>query len=230
MIISLPMMLAVIPPLFLLWEVYRHDKVEKEPIGLIFKLFVFGCIAVIPTAITEEILIAGLSSVVAKNTIAFLVIENFICVAIVEEFFKYVMMKKASWKNPAFDYKFDAIVYAVAASIGFATLENIMYVNQWGLEVAIIRAFTAIPGHTIFGIFMGVYYGLAKLYELNGHPVRSKSLRVKAVLVPAVIHGFYDFIASMGGAYVLIFYVFIIVIDIIAIRRIRREARNDYML
>lgn len=227
---SLPMMLAVIPPLYLLLRVYRQDKIEKEPIGLIVKLFIFGCISTIPAAFVEEILGSAFGSVINPNTMTYGLIENFLGVAIVEEYFKYVMLKHGSWKNEAFNYKFDAVVYAVSVSIGFATLENIMYVGQMGLEVAILRAFTAIPGHTIFAIFMGVYYGMAKLYEHEGHPILSRSCRVKAVIVPTLIHGFYDFTASYGGIFVIMFYVFLIAIEILAIKTIRREAREDQIL
>lgn len=227
---SITMIIAVVPPLFLLYEVYRQDKIEKEPIGLIVKLFIFGCISVIPTAIAEEILIAALDASVTRNTIGYMLIQNFLCVAVVEEFFKYVMMKAGSWRNKAFNYKFDGIVYAVAVSIGFATVENLLYVGQWGLQVAIMRALTAIPGHTIFAIFMGIYYGMAKFYAVNGHPFKSRSCRIKAVLVPMLIHGFYDFSASYGGNFVFVFLAFIIIIDIVAIRRIRKESREDFEL
>lgn len=227
---NLPMIIAVVPPLFLLYEVYRQDKIEKEPVGLIIKLFFLGCLAVIPTAVVETVLIAGLDSVMQEGTVAYMLIENFLCVAVVEEYFKYTGMKIGSWKSREFDYKFDAIVYAVATSIGFATLENLMYVGQLGLGVALLRAVTAIPGHTIFGVFMGVYYGLAKFYAVNGHPVISRGYRLKAVFIPMLIHGFYDFAASMGDSMVIVFFVFLIIIDVLAIRRVRKESREDFML
>ncbi|MBQ6582772.1 MAG: PrsW family intramembrane metalloprotease [Mogibacterium sp.] len=195
---SIMLAAAVIPPLYLLYVIYRMDKIEKEPASLILKLFVFGCVAVVPAALIESYVIEGLAMVVRPATIPFLLIENFLCVALVEELVKYLGLKLGSWRNPAFNYCFDGVVYAVTVSLGFAAAENIGYVASYGISVAVTRALTAIPGHCIFGIFMGYYYGMAKYAASHGDKGRASTYRVLAVVMPMIIHGFYDFCASSG--------------------------------
>lgn len=220
----------MIPPLYLIYRVYKLDSIEREPASLLVKLFVFGILALIPTLILEiaagRFITNGIIS--GFNPIIVALIDNFICVALIEECCKYFFLKKGSWNHPAFDYCFDAIVYAVVVSLGFAAVENIMYVLQHGAHVGILRAVTAIPGHAIFGIFMGHYYGMAKMHEMAGNIAASKSLLRKAIIVPVLLHGFYDFTASMGNEIMtIVFYIFVIVLDVIAICRIRKYSSED---
>lgn len=221
---------AIVPPLFLMVQIYRMDKIEREPVGLIVKLFLFGVLSVIPTAFVESAgdafvmqgLFGGSQSAFAR------LIEYFLLVALVEEGFKYLFLKIGSWNNKNFDYCFDAVVYAVAVSLGFALFENIGYVSQFGIQVAGMRAITAIPGHCIFGIFMGHYYGLAKMAEVDGNHAVKKSMLRKALWVPVLLHGFYDFAASSGTEIMLlVFFAFIIIVDVIAYRRIKAYAASD---
>lgn len=219
---------AVIPPLYLLVRIYKMDKIEKEPVGLIVKLVLIGCFTVIPAALIEQFLISGLSGALAPETYLYLFIENFLCVALVEEGVKYIGLKAGSWKNKGFNYCFDGVIYAVAVSLGFAAAENIMYVNMYGLPVAAMRAVTAIPGHCIFGIFMGYYYGMAKYAKGHGFKAKSSYYRKLAIIIPMLLHGFYDFCASSGNELlVLVFYAYIIILDIFAIKSIRRFEKSD---
>ncbi|MGI6722436.1 MAG: PrsW family intramembrane metalloprotease [Anaerovoracaceae bacterium] len=222
---------ALIPPLFLIFQVYRIDRVEKEPLGLLIKLFIFGAIAVVPAVLLEmlgtDILLDGLFS--GSGTLVRRIVENFIVVALVEEGCKRFFLKRGSWRHPAFDYCFDAIVYSVVVSLGFAALENIGYVFQYGLQVAAMRAVTSIPGHCIFGIFMGHYYGMARMADAWGDKKRSRSMLRKSLWVPVFLHGFYDFTASMDNSIVtIVFFVYLVVLDIVAIRSIRRYSRQDF--
>ena len=72
---------------------------------------------------------------------------------------------KFAWNHPAFDYRFDAVVYCVFAALGFAALENILYVAQFGFAVAVSRALLSVPGHCFFAVYMGIYLGQAKMVE-----------------------------------------------------------------
>ena len=152
-------------------------------------------------------------------------------VAFAEEGFKYLILKLRTWKSPEFDCQFDGVVYAVFVSLGFALWENIGYVLSYGISAALIRAVTAIPGHACFGVFMGVMYGLAKRYALAGEEKKSKLYRQLAVIVPALLHGTYDFIATIDGeGYGWIFVVFIIAVFIWAFLLVRKTARKDRYL
>ena len=127
-----------------------------------------------------------------------------------------------------FNCQYDGIVYAVFTSLGFALWENISYVLHYGFSTALIRAITAIPGHACFGVFMGVFYGLARGHAYLGENGRSKFCRVLCVAVPAMIHGAYDYVASMeneGGSY--FFIAFIIALFVISFLLITRMSDND---
>ena len=222
---------AVIPPIYLMVYIYRKDKIEKEPAGLIVRLFIFGCVSMIAAALVESVLFEQLAGVVNPNSIGYLLIEYFLCVGLVEEFLKYAALRLASWRNPAFNYCFDGVVYSVAAAMGFAALENISYIGVYGLSVALTRAVTAIPLHCICGIFRGYYYGMAKYHLRKGRRDRSSRNRWLAILIPTLIHGFYDFCAASGiQALIPVFWVNLIVLDILALRAVNRYARLDRMI
>lgn len=225
--IKLLLFLAVVPGLFLAYRVYRMDKLEKEPLSLVSGLFVCGVLSIIPAAILENIGM-GLISVFPYYSLTYAVLLNFVVIGIAEEGSKYIFLKRSTWNHPAFNYRFDGIVYAVSVGIGFAVFENIKYVMNFGLITALIRAVTAVPAHTIFAIFMGHYYGEAKRQERMGNPDACKRNLVKSLLVPILLHGFYDLTASSGsGILTLVFWIFLISLDIITIKRIRRDAAED---
>ena len=147
--------LAVLPGLFLIYRVYRMDKVEKEPLSLLLLVTVLGMISVIPAAVIEDLLGNVLAMLISPSSLIYVIIENFIVVALIEEVVKFFVLERCTWDNPAFDYEFDGIVYAICSGMGFAIAENIMYVFQYGFETGIIRMLTAVPAHAIFAIFMG---------------------------------------------------------------------------
>ena len=225
---------AVLPGLFIMYYVYKKDWVEKEPMGLIVKLLVFGAISVVPAILLELlgsfVVYGGIDepSLVTKTQVF---LDNFVVVAVSEELCKYIFLKKITWKHPAFDYRFDAIVYSVSISMGFAILENIMYVLDHGLSVAITRALISIPGHACFAVTMGVFYGQAKLNEKLGSRNALKTDLFMAVFLPVLMHGFFDFCLSCdSGLYTALFYVFIIAADIVCLRVIKNFSKKDYSI
>ena len=154
---------ALIPPLYLIRYIYKLDKIESEPRGLLVKLFILGALSTLPAMLLEIVFSAVTEGMtVSGSEIWYLLAENFIGVALMEECVKYLALRLGSWRHPAFDYRFDGIVYAVTTSLGFAALENILYAFSFGLGTTLFRAVTSIPGHAIFGIYMGYYYGMAK--------------------------------------------------------------------
>ena len=191
---------AVGPAAALMLYIYRKDKVEKEPAGLLARLILAGAASAVLAMVLEMILGGILGAFFpAGSGLLFLVLEYFIVVAASEEAAKYLFLKRVSWRHPAFNFRFDGVVYAVFVSLGFAALENIMYVVGFGLGVAPVRALLAIPAHMSFGVVMGYFYGRAKIAEIQyGDPLASKSLRRKGVLAAVLMHGFYDTCASVG--------------------------------
>ena len=221
---------ALLPPLVLLFVLYKEDKIEKEPPALILKVFLFGVLSTIPAIIIETIGDAILKSYFGWTPLWFYnILMFFLVVAWTEEGVKHFAGKIATWKNPEFNYTFDAILYMAVAALGFAAAENIEYVVGFGgLPVAIMRAVTAIPGHCIFGIYMGFYYGMAKFWAVRGDMARKRKAMFMSMLVPILLHGFYDYCASAeSDIMILLFFAFIIVLDVFAIKTVRKMSKMD---
>lgn len=219
---------AVIPAVVLLVKVYKADHLDKESPRLLWNLVVRGVIATVFAMLTEWIGEFVLSSFVQEQTVLYNFLLYFIVVAVSEEGFKYLLMKQRTWKDPEFNFQFDGVVYAVFVSLGFALWENISYVLMYGFGTALIRAVTAVPGHACFGVFMGAWYGLAKKYESYGMHSQSKTCRVVALLSSIVLHGCYDFTASIENQnYAWIFVAFVVVMFIVAFRLVKKLSQND---
>ena len=224
------LVLITILPSYLLGKyVYRMDKIEKEPPGLLFKLFVGGMIAVAMTIFISK-QAKGYFPILASEDTDFktLLIYNFLGVALIEEFCKWFMLLILSWRSKHFNFLFDGIVYGVFVSIGFATVENFLYVfsNNGGFFTAILRAVLSVPAHAFFGVFMGYYYGLSRMDKNRnkGHLL----FMVFSLLIPILLHGTFDFCLSINslifiGAYVA----FILILYFVSFRRIKYLSNND---
>ena len=219
--------LAVAPSAVLMWYIWKKDTVEKEPFGLLVKLFGFGALTVI-SAIVLELGAEALFGTVLGDGVVYTLVENFIGVALIEELGKYVVLRKVTWKHPEFNYTFDAVVYAVAASLGFATVENIMYVFMNGVGTALLRAVISVPGHCAFAVFMGYYYGRARRCHAYNDEKGARHFLRLALLIPVLLHGAFDFCLTMdSGVFLAVFFVLEIGMTIAAITKIRYLSRTD---
>lgn len=181
---------ALLPAIGLLYYVYKKDTVEKEPMRLVVRLFVLGAVSGPLAAIVENIAFTGFEALVPEGALQ-IVLKYFVGVAAVEEGFKYLSLNTIR-NNREFNYVFDGIVYAVAVSLGFAALENVLYVLDGGLEVALTRAIFSVPGHCADGVVMGCFFGLAKQREVAGNKKGARTYYILAFLLPVIEHGFYD--------------------------------------
>ena len=195
------LLLAIAPALLLMMYVYFRDKYEKEPIKLILKGILLGAVIIFPVGVVENYIII-LGQDLGKIPKA--AWDGFIVAGATEEAFKYLAVFILVWRNRNFNEKFDGIVYAVSVSLGFAAIENLFYVfsNSNSVQVGLIRAFTAVPGHTIFGIVMGFYLGMARFTVKS----RKKYL-IRAFTVPWLLHGVYDFLIMSGHTILLLVFI-----------------------
>lgn len=181
------LVLAVAPAMVIMVYIYFKDKIEKEPIKLIVRNFIFG--ATVSVLITS--ILGGAMSFVLPVTNPTSIFQQFLkaffVVALVEELAKFVIVRFWAQPNKEFNEPFDGIVYAVAVSLGFATLENVLYTFQYGAETGLVRAFTAVPAHATFGILMGYFMGKAK-FSTN-----KTKLNLFGLLAATLFHGAYDF-------------------------------------
>ena len=195
------LLLALFPPLFIIYKIYKLDKYEKEPLKEIIITFILGCFTVIPVLIVSPLINSlldipysvidffGSGLIVGDELKTFL--YTFIGIALVEEYFKFLVLTKYSFKRECFNEPMDGIVYGVIASMGFALVENIFYVygnTEQSYFVAIGRMFSAIPAHALMGVIMGYYIGKAK-FDIENRRI----LMLKGLFGAILLHGAYDY-------------------------------------
>ncbi len=186
MLPTLTVVCTLLPTILLLRFFYARDQ-KPEPRRVLFVTFVLGALMALPVALLETAVWRQVEGHFSTPwglglSVAFLV------AAIPEEYFKFLVVYFYCAKHEEFNEPMDGMVYGAVASLGFATFENILFVLQGGLSVALGRALTAVPAHAFWGALMGYYIGLARF-----HPTAAGSLYVKALIVPILLHGLYDF-------------------------------------
>ena len=157
-----------------------------------------------------------------------LFLNIFLGVALVEEFSKWVFVYVLSFDEKNFDQFYDMIVYAAFVALGFACIENILYVFENGLFVALIRALLAVPGHACDGVFMGYYLSFAKMSSVRGDSKGKFRNLFLSLFFPVCLHGFYDYcLFSQSLCLKLVFFIFVIILYIITFRKIRKTSKQS---
>lgn len=212
--------LALAPVILIAVFIYFRDKYEKEPLHLLLKSLGAGILIILPVIFVEK----GFSSLLPllpEKMEAFY--TAFIVAALSEESFKYLAFFLLIWKSKNFNEKFDGIVYAVFISLGFAAVENIGYVFQYGESTGYVRALASVPAHALFGVTMGYYLGLAKFYTQH----RNLFL-LRAILYPVILHGIFDFILMLGNYRLFLAFIpYVIFLYIDGLRRISNLSRRS---
>jgi RsiW-degrading membrane proteinase PrsW (M82 family) len=175
---------AIVPGIALLAYFYWKDRYDAEPLPIVLKMFLTGVLIVIPIMIVQR----GLMMIWGDHPFTF----SFVISAGVEEFFKWFVLYHIIFNHTEFDEPYDGIVYAVAVSLGFATLENVLYafLQPATMGTLMMRALLPVSGHALFGVFMGYSLGRAKFST-------GKKIRLHlwlALLLPIVWHGLYDYL------------------------------------
>lgn len=195
----LPFLSALIPAIALLGYIYWRDRKSPEPLKQLLKATAWGVLA-IPLTLVIVSPLRWMGIIPDEfTTISGAIYDAFMSAAIPEELSKLLLLWLFLRKNPYFDERMDGIVYAVCVSLGFAGLENILYVvmNEEWASVALSRAIFAVPGHFCFGVVMGYFYSLAK-FEPQ-HRTRYSAL---ALIAPIVAHGIYDSLLFIMQVYI----------------------------
>jgi RsiW-degrading membrane proteinase PrsW (M82 family) len=182
--------LAIAPAVVIILYIYYHDKYEKEPLWKLAQLFLGGCfstVLVLAASVVWQQLGFGF-----YRTLQETVFYAFVVVGGTEELAKFLILYLFAYRSRHFNEPFDGIMYATMVSMGFATVENIIYVfNESVYEqarwVALTRMFTAVPAHAAFAVLMGYFMGLAKFKKI-AFPFLWLGL-----LAAVVFHGLYDF-------------------------------------
>lgn len=219
---------AVLPAVFLMRYVYRQDRIEREPMGLLVSLIGKGILAALAAIVLEMLGQSILNACMEPDHPRYVFFLAFVVVAAAEEGAKLFFLYRRTWQDPNFNYRFDAILYAVFVSLGFAAFENVKYVFSYGLSVALPRAILAVPGHMGFAVFMGIFYGRAKRCADWGRRLGCKGNLALSFLFPVALHGVYDSCCMMGtNRSTLVFVIFVAVMYLLVYWLIRRESRTD---
>ena len=219
---------AVIPAALLMRYVYKHDRIEREPPWLLGSLVLLGVAAALVSIVLELLGQSILDSLVSTDNPKYILLLAFLVVAAVEEGTKFFFLYRRTWRDANFNYRFDAIVYAVFVSLGFAAFENIKYVFNYGLSVALPRALLAIPGHMGFAVFMGFFYGRAKLCFTFGDRSGCRFDLILGYLAAVFLHGVYDTCCMTGTTRsTLVFVVFVLAMYLAVYFLIKHEAKTD---
>ena len=218
--------IAALPVVLICMYVYAKD-VEKEPKNLLGQLMLYGVISIIPVIIVELILDYFFNTS-GNETYLILFLYCFIGIGLIEEIAKWIVSYKVVYKDPEFNEAYDSIVYAVFASLGFALIENILYVFSNGVITGLLRAFTSVPAHTCTGVMMGYFIGLSKTEEIKGNQKQSNKYMLFSVLMPALLHTLYDTFAlsKMTNSFYL-FLICTVCLYVISIVLIKKVSKNN---
>lgn len=206
---------ALTPAIALLIFIYLKDEFEQEPITMVVRSFIFGALLVFPImfiqfAVKEE---AGLISPFAVS---------FIQVAFIEEFMKWFVVLVAVYYHVHFNQRYDGIVYASAIALGFASVENMLYIFANGMDTAFLRAIFPVTSHALFGVVMGYYFGKAKFNRRHRH-----MYLFFAFLFPYLLHSTYNLILLLLNQWLYVLIPFMIFLWMLALRKVKKANRTQ---
>ncbi|MGG1675118.1 glutamic-type intramembrane protease PrsW [Neobacillus sp. NRS-1170] len=201
---------GIAPGLALLSYFYLKDEYEPEPISFVLRTFLYGALLVFPIMFIQHVL-------ETENLLQSHLLDAFLNTGLLEEFFKWFILFYAIYQHVEFDEPFDGIVYAVSVSLGFATVENIFYLIANGIEHAMTRALLPVSSHALFGVIMGFYLGKAKFTDGN----KAKWIFL-SLLLPFILHGFYDFILISQEHWLFIIFPFMIFLWWFGLRKVKK--------
>ena len=213
---------AILPGFLICLLIYFLDKYEKEDYLPLLITFVLGMLSAL-TAVWIQMK-ASDTGIDQSDNLGLLLIYVFIVVAFSEELVKLATLLVFPYHRPFFNEPFDGIVYAVVVGMGFATVENIIYAYQFGIDTVLVRAFTAVPAHAVFGIIMGYFIGLSKF-----NTAKKWQLMALGFAIAVGIHGLYDFfIVQRYYEWLMLFgLVTLLVSGYLAWRLVRKHQENS---
>ena len=200
------LLITILPSLAILFYFIYSDKF-KEPKKIIIITFLLGVLITIPAGYLNHYVMETFENNSRVNNA---LIGGFFAGGLVEESLKFLVFYFYVLKEKAFNEPMDAIVYGVVVSLGFATLENYDYVFRIAeeyevspLDMAITRAFTAVPMHALCGVIMGFYFGMYAF--VSG----GKNLSL-ALIVPYIFHGTYNFLCAFPPYYIFVIFILLV--------------------
>jgi len=213
-----------------MWVFDRMDRHRPEPRWTLRKVALAGAVSTLPLIFVETAMATPLDG--SYEAAAY---NGFVVAALCEEVAKLLCVYWFVWFRPEFDERLDGIVYAARAGLGFALVENILYLNRfagtdsfafvWGA-----RALLAVPGHAIWAGFMG-YFAAVRRFDGVGPGI------LGGLLIAVALHGLYDMalfsqlsllrdLGPSGNVVVFGVPIAIIAFGAVALRSLARRARE----
>lgn len=197
--------LGILPALVIIFYILRFDSYNQEPRSLLAALFLSGMLICYPVYHLEVFLDRLVYNTFGQTGVFYLLVKVIVVVALVEEGFKFIAARLIGFWHKNFDEIYDGMIYCVMVGMGFAAVENVLYVVSNGVSVAIARALTAVPVHAVFGLLMGYYMSLSKF-----DPYKRGLYAVLSLAAPVALHAAYDFLLMVGYAPALLLVIVII--------------------
>ena len=221
------LLLATILPSILIISLFVFSDKFREPKFEIIKVFFYGILITIPAYFLNSYI----GDALQNTQLNIALINSFFTAAPVEEGLKLSVLYFLVYKMKDFNEPIDGIVYGVCASLGFATLENIYYVylladyfETSSMSLALLRAFSAVPAHAVFGLFMGYFF-------MRYSFIKKGDNLIFAFFIPFGLHSFYNFFifSSPIIGYAVIFIAWVIGLRLFSRLKItQKRKRKEY--
>ncbi|MEK4228993.1 glutamic-type intramembrane protease PrsW [Solibacillus sp. FSL H8-0538] len=201
---------AIAPGLALLSYFYLRNQMSTEPRRTLLHSFIYGGLITFPILFIQYVL-------QAEGTFSSPFVSNVVFTSAMEEFFKWFVIFITILRHVEFDDPYDGILYGAAVSLGFATVENVIYLLSFGLDTAFMRALLPVSSHALFGVVMGYYFGKSK-FSMND---KQTEYLLVALTGPIILHFSYNAILTLEGNFVYLMLPFMLFLWWFALRKVK---------
>ena len=202
---------AIAPGLALLSYFYLRNEMSTEPRKTLLQAFIYGALITFPIMFIQYVM-------QEEHAITNEVISTVIVASTLEEFFKWLVIFVVILRHVDFDDPYDGILYGAAVSLGFASVENVLYLLAFGIDQALIRAILPVSSHALFGVVMGYYFGKGKF----SRQMRAKELFALALFGPLGLHICYNAIFLLEGNFVYAMVPFMLFLWWFGLRKVKQ--------
>lgn len=201
---------AIAPGLALLSYFYLRNQMETEPRKTLLQAFIMGALITFPIMFIQYVLKEeGLYSNFPFSEVIF--------TSTIEEVFKWLVIFAFIYNHVEFDDPYDGLLYGASVSLGFATIENVIYLLTFGIDTAIVRALLPVSSHALFGVAMGYYYGKSKFAKDD----KQKEYLFLALIGPIILHIIYNSILTIHGYWIYLMIPFMLYLWWGALRKVK---------
>jgi RsiW-degrading membrane proteinase PrsW (M82 family) len=219
--------LAILPAIVIAWFIYRTDRHERERWFPLTLCFMLGMLVTVPVMKVQAFFY--LSGADAPSNLFWVWFTSFIVVAFIEELFKFLALLVFPYFQTFFNEPLDGIIYAVMISMGFASLENVLYALEFSISTTALRGITAVPAHAVFATMMGYFVGKAKFKAERKIQLR---FLLMGLGIAVLVHGLYDFfiIQEFYDWLILLALVTLFISIFFAMRMLKEEQKESEVL